>query len=47
MWSRFRRRSRGPRRPVLFREQIPVAVVNVVLRVAGVVALVVVLVARG
>jgi hypothetical protein len=37
----------APRRPVLFREQIPLAVVSVVLLLAGVVALVVVLLERG
>ncbi len=37
----------APRRPVLFREQIPLAVVSVVLLAAGVVALVVVLVEHG
>ena len=37
----------APRRPVLFREQIPLALVSIVLLVAGVVALVVVLVERG
>jgi hypothetical protein len=47
MWTRFRRRSMAPRRPVLFREQIPLAIVSVVLLVAGVVALVVVLIERG
>jgi hypothetical protein len=47
MWSRFRRRSMAPRRPVLFREQIPLAAVSVVLLIVGVVALVVVLVERG
>jgi hypothetical protein len=36
----------APRRPVVFREQIPLAVVSVVLLLAGVVALVVVLVER-
>jgi hypothetical protein len=45
MWKRFRRRSMAPRRPVLFRDQIPLAVVTVVLLVAGVAAMVV-LVAR-
>ena len=37
----------APRRPVLFREQIPLAIVSNVLLVAGVVALVVVLIERG
>jgi hypothetical protein len=37
----------APRRPVLFPDQIPLAVVSVVLLVAGVVAVVVLLVERG
>ena len=37
MWSRLRRRSMAPRRPMLFREQIPLAIVTVGLLVAGVV----------
>jgi hypothetical protein len=36
MWARFRRRSMAPRRPLLFREQIPLAIVSVVVLVAGV-----------
>jgi hypothetical protein len=36
----------APRRPVLFREQIPLAVVTVLFLVAGVVAVVVLLVER-
>jgi len=47
MWARFRRRSMAPRRPLLFRDQIPLAVVSVVLLLAGVVAMVVLLVERG
>jgi hypothetical protein len=37
----------APRRPLLFREQISLALVTIVLLVAGVVAVVVVLVERG
>jgi hypothetical protein len=37
----------APRRPVAFREQIPLAVVSVVLLVVGVLAVVVVLVQHG
>jgi hypothetical protein len=37
----------APRRPVLFREQIPLAVVTVTLLVAGVIAAVVLLVEHG
>ena len=46
MWRRLSRRSMAPRRPVVFREQIPLAIVAVGLLVAGVVAVVVVLVER-
>jgi hypothetical protein len=46
MWSRLRRRSLAPRRPLLFREQIPLAIVTVGLLVAGVVVVAVLLVAR-
>jgi hypothetical protein len=46
MWARFRRRSMAPRRPALFREQIPLAVVSAALLLAGVVAVVVLLVER-
>jgi hypothetical protein len=43
MWARFRRRSMAPRRPVAFREQIPLAVVSVAVLLAGVVFLVIAL----
>lgn len=46
MWSRFRRHSMAPRRPVAFRDQIPLAVVSVGLLLVGVGA-VVVFAARG
>lgn len=44
MWSRFRRRSMAPRRPVVFRDQIPLAIVSVLALVAGLVVFVVLLV---
>ncbi len=43
MWARFRRRSMAPRRPVAFRDQIPLAVVSVGVLAAGVVVFVVLL----
>jgi hypothetical protein len=36
MWSRLRRRTMSPRRPVLYPEQIPLAIVTAVLLVGGV-----------
>ena len=45
MWNRLARRSMAPRRPILFREQIPLALLSVGVLVAGV-AFVVVLVLR-
>lgn len=44
MWSRFRRRSMAPRRPVVFRDQIPLAIVSVLALVAGLVVFVVLVV---
>ena len=37
MWKRFRRRSFGPRRPVLFPEQWPLAILTILTLVASVV----------
>jgi hypothetical protein len=47
MWGRFRRWSLAPRRPLLFREQVPLALVSVVFLAVGVVAVVVLLVQHG
>ena len=46
MWARFRRRSMAPRRPLLFREQVPLAAVSVVLGLAGVAVVVALVAAR-
>ena len=40
MWGRFRKRQ-APRRPIAFREQIPLAILSVGVLVAGVAAFVV------
>jgi hypothetical protein len=37
VWKRFRRRSFGPRRPVLFPEQWPLAILTILTLVASIV----------
>jgi hypothetical protein len=41
MWRRFQRRSLAPRRPVLFMEQWPLALLTAIALVGGIAAVVV------
>jgi hypothetical protein len=46
MWRRFRSKSLAPRRPVLFTEQWPLALLSAAALVVGIAAVVIVLVSR-
>jgi hypothetical protein len=43
MWRRFRRKSLGPRRPVLFEQQYALALVTAIVLVGSIVVVVLVL----